>query len=327
MDLATVPGAHTWTWARSFSRRAGPMPSTSASWSTLVNDPLASRQAMMAAAVTGPDAGQRVELLFGRGVQIDGSPGAVLLPPASGRFEAGDALGSDATELPIVVFSPGGAAMPTMICSPSATRRAMFSPIRSAPSSAPPAALSASAMRAPDDNVTSPGLCTSPTTLTTTGPSGAGADGVRLRRRDHLHRRQFGRYHRWRLVAKQRDHGDQHGHHTDDCPTRWHRRGRDLRGRPPATPASRRCWHRAASATVRHRIAVVVIGGALGIDVRTEPAVEALGGQFGSHVPDGRCEGRLYVRVSTESQRPVEKTGTGDETDTMAPRRCACGDY
>ena len=40
--LATVRGAHTWTCARSFSRRAGPMPSTSASWSTLVNGPLAS---------------------------------------------------------------------------------------------------------------------------------------------------------------------------------------------------------------------------------------------------------------------------------------------
>jgi hypothetical protein len=78
-------------------------------------------------------------------------------------------------ELPIAAGSPGGPAIPTMICSPSVTRRAMFSPIRSAPSSAPPAALSASAIRAPGFRVTNPGVCTSPTTLTTTGPSGFGA--------------------------------------------------------------------------------------------------------------------------------------------------------
>ena len=55
----------------------------------------------------------------------------------------------------------------------------MFSPIRSAPSSAPPAAVTASAIRAPGLSVTRPGLCTSPTTLTTTGSSGwvAGALG------------------------------------------------------------------------------------------------------------------------------------------------------
>ena len=84
-------------------------------------------------------------------------------------------LGSDLTELPIAAGVPCGAAIPTMICSPSATRRAMFSPIRSAPSSAPPAAVSASAIRAPGLSVTRPGLCTKPTTLTTTGSSGRAA--------------------------------------------------------------------------------------------------------------------------------------------------------
>jgi hypothetical protein len=45
---------HTVTRLRSFSKRAGPMPSTSPNWSTLVNFPLASRHATIAAAVTGP---------------------------------------------------------------------------------------------------------------------------------------------------------------------------------------------------------------------------------------------------------------------------------
>src|SRR4029077_13445545 len=46
-----------------------------------------------------------------------------------------------------------------------------------APSNAPPAAVSASAIRAPGVNVTTPGLCTRPTTLTTTGPSALGGAG------------------------------------------------------------------------------------------------------------------------------------------------------
>ena len=49
--------SQTRTSGRSFSSRAGPMPSTSPSWSTLVNLPLAARHATMAAAVTGPTPG------------------------------------------------------------------------------------------------------------------------------------------------------------------------------------------------------------------------------------------------------------------------------
>src|ERR1700753_3138858 len=45
----------------------------------------------------------------------------------------------------------------------------MLSPTVSAPSVMPPAAFSASAMRAPGVSVTRPGVCTRPTTLTTTG--------------------------------------------------------------------------------------------------------------------------------------------------------------
>ena len=48
----------------------------------------------------------------------------------------------------------------------------MFRPVVSAPFTAPPAACSASATRAPGARVTNPGLCTRPTTLTTTGRSG-----------------------------------------------------------------------------------------------------------------------------------------------------------
>ena len=46
------------TSGRSFSSRPGPMPSTSPSWSTLVNLPLASRHATIAAALTGPTPGR-----------------------------------------------------------------------------------------------------------------------------------------------------------------------------------------------------------------------------------------------------------------------------
>src|SRR4029453_17264933 len=86
--------------------------------------------------------------------------------------------GGELIELPIAAGWAGAATIPTMICSPSVTRRAMFSPIRSAPSNAPPAAVNASAIRAPGANVTSPGLCTRPTTLTTTGPSALGGAGA-----------------------------------------------------------------------------------------------------------------------------------------------------
>jgi hypothetical protein len=47
----------------------------------------------------------------------------------------------------------------------------MFNPMVSAPFTGPPAACSASAMRAPGARVTSPGVCTRPTTPTTTGRS------------------------------------------------------------------------------------------------------------------------------------------------------------
>jgi hypothetical protein len=104
------------------------MPSTSASWSTLVNAPLDSRHAMIAAAVTGPTPGKSSSCASVALFKSTKPLGAELLSADSGPPVAEDP-GSDATELPIVVGSPAGAAMPTMICSPSATLRAMFKPI------------------------------------------------------------------------------------------------------------------------------------------------------------------------------------------------------
>src|SRR3984957_975514 len=156
------------TSGRSFSSRPGPMPSTSPSWSTLVNFPLAFRQATIAAARTGPTPGRVSNCstvavlrlisavgapLAGRGLELDGS----------GAAEPG------LTELPRTAGCPFTGAIPTTICSPSSTCRAMLSPLVSAPSVLPPAAFSASAMRAPGASVTRPGVCTRPTTLTTSG--------------------------------------------------------------------------------------------------------------------------------------------------------------
>ena len=79
------------------------------------------------------------------------------------------------TELPSAGGCPAGAGIPTTICSPSPTWRARFRPMVSAPSSAPPAAETASAIRAPGARVTRPGAWTNPTTLTTTGCPGSPA--------------------------------------------------------------------------------------------------------------------------------------------------------
>ena len=126
------------------------------------------------------DSRQRVQLLDGRGVEVDhlclgvlgvvgfGDPGAG--PEPGGLPDAG--AEPELTELPSTAGCPETGASPTTICSPSPTGRAIFSPMVSAPSTAPPAACTASAIRAPGARVTSPGVCTRPTTLTTTGRSG-----------------------------------------------------------------------------------------------------------------------------------------------------------
>ena len=135
--------------------------------------------------------------------------------------------------------------MPTMICSPSVTRRAMFSPIRSAPSSAPPAAVSASAIRAPGLSVTNPGLCTRPTTLTTTGSSGfGGAPGVGLADETICTGGSLADATGGRLVAHQGEHRHQHRDDTHDGQ-------RDDTGPPWVGPHSRDPARRTARRGVR----------------------------------------------------------------------------
>src|SRR5258705_2649413 len=132
---------------------------------------------MIAAAVTGPTPGNVSSSSTVAAFRSTKPPGAGVFPSVGGASFGAAAPGPELIELPIADGCPGAATIPTMICSPSVTRRAMFNPIRSAPSRAPPAAVSASAIRAPGANVTSPGLSTRPTTLTTTGPSALGGAG------------------------------------------------------------------------------------------------------------------------------------------------------
>ena len=69
------------TSGRSFSRRPGPMPSTSPSWSTLVNLPWASRHATIAAAITGPTPGRVSNCCTVAVFRLTGCAG----PPLAGR--------------------------------------------------------------------------------------------------------------------------------------------------------------------------------------------------------------------------------------------------
>ncbi len=187
--------------------------------------------------------------------------------------------------------SPGAGAIPTTICSPSATRLAIFSPSRSAPSSGPPAPASASAIRAPGSNVTSPGLWTRPTTLTTTGSPGWRRGGLRCRtgRRNHLYRRQFGRDNRRRFVARQREQRHQHRDDTDDSQ-------RDDTGPPGIGSHGRHPTRRPARTGVgqppgqqRVGLAVPVLVG-IGLALCAETAMETLGRQFRSHALKARPE-------------------------------------
>ncbi|CAM5712017.1 hypothetical protein MAUB1S_04103 [Mycolicibacterium aubagnense] len=152
------------------------MPSTSPSWSTLVNRPLAARHATIAFAMIGPIPGNASSCSSVAVFRSTGPVGPAPLPSPDGPFSGGADVAP--AELRITAGAPTGAVMPTRICSPSATLRAMFRPTRSAPASAPPAAVTASATRAPAGSVTNPGLCTRPATLTTTSSAFAGGAGA-----------------------------------------------------------------------------------------------------------------------------------------------------
>jgi len=127
------------------------MPSTSPSWSTLVNFPLAFarprwRPPVPARRRAGCPTAPRSPC------SVDQPVGA----PLAGRdVELG---GREATEPELTNYQdrrcPLTGAIPTTICSPSSTCRAMLSPTVSAPSMLPPAAFSASAIRAPGASVT-----------------------------------------------------------------------------------------------------------------------------------------------------------------------------
>jgi hypothetical protein len=146
----------------------------------LVNLPLACRQATIAAAITGPTPGRVSNCCTVAVFRLIICAG----PPLAGRdaeLVGTGAVDPGLTELPNTAGWPLTGASPTTICSPSSTWRAILSPMVSAPSVVPPAAFSASAIRAPGASVTSPGVCTRPTTLTTTGWFGCAAGlGVRL---------------------------------------------------------------------------------------------------------------------------------------------------
>ena len=74
--------AHTRTRARSLSNRAGPIPSTSPSWSTLVNAPFSARHATIAAAVTGPTPGSASSCSAVAVLRSSGAPDDCVDPPA-----------------------------------------------------------------------------------------------------------------------------------------------------------------------------------------------------------------------------------------------------
>ena len=83
-------GRHTWTNSRSFSSRAGPIPSTSPSWSTLAKRPFAVRHATIADAVTGPTPGRASSCSTVAALRSTGASGAdVGCPtPGAGRCAA-----------------------------------------------------------------------------------------------------------------------------------------------------------------------------------------------------------------------------------------------
>ena len=134
--------------------------------------PWACRHVTIAVAVIGPTPGRASNCSTVALLRSTTSPAFGLPDPGTG-VGAFDGEGDpEVIELPSAVGWPAAGASPTTICSPSPSGRAMFKPMVSAPSTAPPAARSASAIRAPGARVTSPGVCTKPTTLTTTGWSG-----------------------------------------------------------------------------------------------------------------------------------------------------------
>ena len=165
-----------------------------------------------------------------------------------------DDAGSDTIELPISTGRPGGAPIPTTICSPSVTRLAMFSPITSAPSTVPPAASSASAIRAPGVEGDQSGCVNEADDADDHGRLRAGCRRARCRRgrRNHLNSREFGRHHRRWPITDQAQHRHQHGDRAEDAqrddagaarvrPDRRDPAGPHPSARTPAATGTTRC--------------------------------------------------------------------------------------
>ena len=154
--------------ARADRRRC---PGTRVRSSTLRNGPLRSRSCTIAAGERRADARQRLELLGGRGVDVDRRGGS--------RRRC---RGRPPTDRPRADRSPRrgrppAAAAPTRgtaTRAPSLSLAARLSRDRSAPAVAPPAARIASITRALAGRLTTPGARTAPTTSTTMRTGGGG---------------------------------------------------------------------------------------------------------------------------------------------------------
>jgi len=191
------------------------MPSTSPSWSD-AGELFRWRSARPRWRPPVPaDAGRGANCSNGRRVQVD-QRGRCALGRSRRELGGPGATEPELTELPRTAGCPlTGASHHDLLA--VINLRAMLSPTVSAPSMLPPAAFSASAIRAPGASVTRPGVCTRPTTLTTTGwlaESRAPGSGRGLPW-PPCQPAAVCRHHRCGLLAHQREDGDQHRDRRD----------------------------------------------------------------------------------------------------------------
>ncbi len=286
-----------------------PMPSTSPSWSTLVNRPFASRQAMIAAAVTGPTPGSVSSSSTVAAFRSTKPASRRRLPAVDGAsVGAAVARRPDRTAHPD--GSPGAATMPTMICSPSVTRQAMLSrsdrPIQNAAGHGERVG-GPCAGRHRDE----PRLVHEARHADVHGPSALARRRSRAGRRNRLPRRRLRRCpaaaaHRGVKTATRIA-------MTPTTPTRRHRPGPGLHGRPRSSSPCDRTWScRAATATAR----VGSPSSSASVHCRRPTALQSLGGQFGSHAvkvrawSDCPATGGVRRRAVDESRMSIAALST-----------------
>ena len=227
------------------------MPSTSPSWSTLLKLPLASRHATIAAAVTGPMPGSASSCSAVALLRSTKPSGAELFPAVGGaavvvetapvtwadRAAHGGWLAGrrrDADDDLFTVGDASGHVQSEQVCTverPARTGERVGDP-RS---------------RIQRDQ---PRLVDKADHADHHGSSGRGAAATRCRtgRRNHLYRRQIGRDHRRRVVARQREQRHQYRDDTDD-PSAMTPPARDRLARPPSNSTHRPYRCRAATGT------------------------------------------------------------------------------